>query len=258
MSDGVTRGILEAHRAGAVTSASMVANAPGFDGAVRAARTDPGLDLGLHFNLTIGPPLSPAASIPSLCDGRGRFLSLGALIRRSIRGGIDSEHVVRECRAQLERLRESGITATHLDAHRHAHLLPGVWAGVVTVARAAGVPLRVPLEPFSGGRVGAKLALRIAWRFAARAVPAPAPVLRVRGIGLLGGARFADRLIRILDRLPPGDTELVVHPGYADADLLAWDPYGVEREWELAALRSSKVLTRLAQGAFRLARFADL
>jgi predicted glycoside hydrolase/deacetylase ChbG (UPF0249 family) len=70
--------------------------------------------------------------------------------------------------------------------------------------------------------------------------------------------RFADAFLRVLDALPPGGTEIMVHPGYVDADLLRCDDYASERELELAALRSPQVLTRLGRGDVRLVRFADL
>lgn len=259
LSEGVTRGIVEAHQAGAVTSASIFANAPGFEGAVTAARSVPALDLGLHFNVTVGLPLSPPQSVRSLCDAEGRFLTLGALVRRSFRGGIRPEHVALECRAQLERVRAAGITVTHIDGHRHAHVLPGIWSGVVAVAREAGISMvRVPVEPLAGGRPAAKLAVRLTWWLGAGNAREPRPAPHFRGIGLLGASRLTERLLRLLDRLPLGDTEVMVHPGYVDDDLMRWDRYGAERECELLALRSPEVLSRLTQGGLRLARFADL
>jgi predicted glycoside hydrolase/deacetylase ChbG (UPF0249 family) len=259
LSDGVTRGILEAHRSGAVTAASMFANAPGLEGAVRGARETPSLDLGLHFNLTVGAPLIPAEKIPSLCGADGQFLPLRALAARAFRGRVDADQVARECLAQLDRLRAAGIPVTHIDGHRHVHVLPGVWRGVVGVARRSGLAaVRVPVEPAPGGRAGTKMVVTWAWRLGARGVPGPRGVDHFRGIGLLGSRRFADGLLRILDRVPPGDTEVMVHPGYVDADLLRWDRYGIGRERELAALRSPEVLTRFRRGDFRLIGFADL
>jgi predicted glycoside hydrolase/deacetylase ChbG (UPF0249 family) len=59
LSPGVNRGILEAHEKRIVTSTSLMANTPGFDDAVRLARSAPDLGVGFHFNLTYGVPLSP-------------------------------------------------------------------------------------------------------------------------------------------------------------------------------------------------------
>ncbi|HEX4561420.1 MAG TPA: ChbG/HpnK family deacetylase [Gemmatimonadales bacterium] len=258
LTEGVTRGILEAHRAGAVTAASMFANAPGFASALAAAHQAPALELGLHFNLTVGRPVARAGEVASLCDADGRFLPLGRLIRRTLAGRVDSGHVARECHAQLERLRSHGMAVTHLDSHRHVHVLPGIWPGVSAVGAQEGLALRVPVEPLAGGRASAKLAVRLAHWTAARLEKPARPARHFRGIGLLGTWRYAEALMRILDELPPGGTEIMVHPGYVDAELVEWDGYVQDRECELVALRSPQVLTRLTRGDFTLGRFGDL
>ena len=256
MSDGVTRGILEAHRAGAVNAASMFANTPGFAGAVTASGEAPGLELGLHFNVTIGAPVSAPSAVATLCDATGEFVSPGRLLARALAGRIEPEEVALECRAQLERLRANGIAVTHLDSHRHVHVLPGIWKGITAVGAAEGIPVRVPVEPPIGRRALAKLAIRGSWWISARRGLERGR--SCRGIGLLGGRHFPEALIRTLDALPPGGTEVVVHPGYADADLATWDSYTNGRECELLALRSPQVLARLTKGDLRLVRFADL
>ena len=70
---GGNRGILEAHRNGIVSSTTLLANGAAFAAAVAAARETPGLGIGVHLNLSEGPPVSPATSIPSLLDAQGRL-----------------------------------------------------------------------------------------------------------------------------------------------------------------------------------------
>ena len=152
LTEGVTRGILEAHEAGVVTSASMLVNTPGFDDAVRRVAGHPALSVGLHLNLTVGRPVADPATVASLLDsGTGQFLSLGRLIRRALSGRVVSEHVLRECEAQIGRLRASGVGVTHLDSHRHVHALPGLLQPIALATREAGVRvLRRPVEPLGG------------------------------------------------------------------------------------------------------------
>ena len=57
ISRGVNRGIVEAHRQGIVTSASLMPNLPSAEDALTRATTFPGLGLGLHLTLTAGAPL---------------------------------------------------------------------------------------------------------------------------------------------------------------------------------------------------------
>jgi hypothetical protein len=59
------RGILEAHRRGIVTSASLLVTGGSVASAVRAA-SEQGMQLGLHLNLSEGPPAAPQAQVASL------------------------------------------------------------------------------------------------------------------------------------------------------------------------------------------------
>lgn len=86
------------------------------------------LPIGLHFNLTSGSCVAPPYLIPELVDGSGKFrcgflkLFFMSLFRKdSLRhqAGI-------ELSAQLEKLDSLGLTVTHLDGHRHVHLIPGI------------------------------------------------------------------------------------------------------------------------------------
>ena len=241
---GVDRGILEAHAAGAVSSASMLPNLDDFEHAARLVREAPRLGVGLHFNIVLGRPLSAART---LVDPRtGAFRSLGALARRAFAGRIDPEDVHAECAMQLARLRDAGLVVTHIDSHRHAHCLPGVWSGVTRAAREARVGIvRVPLEPLAMNAVdlsatGKKLALAASLR-AARRGDGRSRRVGFAGISLQGGTRFARRLERFLLAPPAGVTELMVHPGYDDPALASLDPYRAARETELATLTSDPV-----------------
>ena len=238
---GVDRGILEAHDAGAVSSASMLVTLDDFEPAAGLARAAPSLGVGLHLDLVLGRPVTSARS---LIDPRtGAFRPLGALARRAFSRRIDPSDVEAECAAQIARLRRAGFAVTHLDSHRHAHCLPGVWPAVLRASREAGITaLRVPLESirmnaWDVAATAKKLALAASFRIASRGTPAPPP-MRFAGISLQGGANFAQRLRRFLLAPPPGRTELMVHPGYDDPELARLDPYRTARELELRELTS--------------------
>ena len=80
----------------------------------------------------------------------------------------------------------------------------------------------------------------------------------MRGLALRGTRTFATQLLRLLDHLPSGTIELVVHPGYADGGLVRWDVYTGGRERELAALLSPEVRDRITRGDFVLRHFGQL
>ncbi|HEV2672786.1 MAG TPA: ChbG/HpnK family deacetylase [Gemmatimonadales bacterium] len=258
----MNRGIFEAHAVGTVTSASLLANAPGLADAVARLRDAPTLPVGLHLNLTDGRPVARPHDVASLCDPRtAEFYRLPQLIGRALLGRIAPHHVVAECSAQLSRLRELGVSSGHIDSHRHVHALPVVWKAVMEVACRAGVrAVRIPQEssPRRSMRLTRALAavsLRAAWRLATNERTDDRRLRRADhfwGFGLLGAHDFQRRLLGILDQLEPGTTELMVHPGYVDRELAAWDSYTSPRERELAALCSREVRDRLARGDLRL------
>ena len=264
LSDGVTRGIVEAHEAGSVTSTSMLANGLDWESAVRFARATRTLDVGVHLNLVQGRPL---LRVPSLTDPRtGELLPLGALARRALTRRIDRDELAAELRAQIERVRQAGIAVTHLDSHRHTHVLPGIFPTVRLVAREAGIRvLRIPREPLTvnplrPGATARKLVLATSLRVSG-ALPldsALATTDHFRGVSLQGGAHFDRRLRRALDTLEPGSTELMVHPGHVDEALVAQDSYTRPRATELEVLTSPGVRERLARGDIELVSFAAL
>jgi predicted glycoside hydrolase/deacetylase ChbG (UPF0249 family) len=263
-SDGVTRGIIEAHAAGSVKSTSIMANGLDWENAVRLARATRTLGVGVHLNLVQGRPL---LRVPSLTDPRtGEFFPLGALVRRALAQRIDAEELAAETRAQIERVRGAGIVPTHLDSHRHAHAIPGILATVARVTSEAEIRvMRMPREPmrinaFDVGATARKTAIALALR-ASRSEALPPGLTTAdhfRGISLQGGNHFATRLGRTLDTLEPGSTELMVHPGHDDEALAAQDSYTWPRKIELAVLTSSETRARLGRGDIQLIHFGAL
>jgi len=262
---GVNRGIFEAHAAGTVSSASMLVTAPAFAEAAEHARRDaPRLGLGLHLNLVTGAPLS---SVPSLVDpGTGRFHPLETLVRRALAGQVDPAEVRRECEAQLAALASAGVTATHIDSHRHVHAMPGILAAVAAVAHDAAIPVvRRPLDrvslldPVASAKM---LVVHAAWRTALTGVaPAHRGLLarapHFRGIAMQGMPDIRDRLLATIDQLPIGSTEIMVHPGYDDDVLAAQDAFRAERAVDLKALCDPAVVARVQKGDVKLVSFRE-
>src|SRR5207237_717803 len=78
------------------------------------------------------------------------------------------------------------------------------------------------------------------------------------GVSLSGSSGFQAALLRFVDGLRPGTTELMVHPGYASAPLPGNDRYVAEREAELRALTSAAVYDRLAARGIVVTNFGAL
>jgi len=239
----------------------MMVAQPGWDDGVRAAKATPGLDVGLHFNVLVGAPL---AAVPSIMHVRsGRFLSLPALVRRALAGGVHAGEVEAECEAQLAAIRAAGIAPTHIDSHRHTHALPVIRGAVSRVAARHGLVLRTPLESpwwFPSDALGHvhRAVIAAAWAAAGATPPLPRRVDHFVGICLQGGTHFDQRLDLVLPRLAHGVTELMVHPGRTDDALRAIDGYTWQRELELEALTRRPLRRRLEGTGVALAGFRDL
>src|SRR5215831_20185736 len=113
LTDGVNRAVVRAHKEGVVTSASLMVNSPAFESAVELARQNPSLDIGLHLDLTNKP---------------------FALAVRPHKLNLE-----REVRAQIEKALGTGLHITHLDGHKHVHIIPAVWKVVHALASEYGI-----------------------------------------------------------------------------------------------------------------------
>jgi predicted glycoside hydrolase/deacetylase ChbG (UPF0249 family) len=268
VSEAVNAGILRAHRGGIVTAASIMACGGAFDHAARLAAQHPELDIGVHLTLVAARPLLKRES--SLTAAPGRFQpSAGAFFRRWAAGGIRREEAAAELAAQIERVRDAGLSPTHLDSHQHLHALPGLLGVVRDLARRHRIPfVRAPLErpvfdrPLGGRglkRLAGALGLALSWKAAAIVDGGWDGCAAPLFVGFREGGRLtAERLRAVIGRLRPGRVyELMCHPGLEppEPEIRRWGYRHVE---ELAALTSPAVRGELDRRGVRLCRFADL
>jgi predicted glycoside hydrolase/deacetylase ChbG (UPF0249 family) len=232
---GVNRGIVEAFRNGIVTSTSLLANGAAFAEAVELFRTIAGLGAGVHLNLSDGVPVAERETVTTLLNHEGEFAGgPESLLLRRARRGLLLDEVEREWDAQIQKVRGAGIEPTHLDGHKHVHMLPGLFEVALRLAKRHGVgAIRVSLEESSlrsalssggkqrGGVVmkqgvqarGLKLLAREAREEAGRAGIATADYFC--GIAQTGELT-REGVEQFLKSLPEGTTELMCHPGYVD------------------------------------------
>ena len=210
-----------------------MANGAAFDDAVAIAHQHPTLGVGCHIVLTDGIPLSPPETIPTLLgpDGRTFRPSLASFFLAALTGRIDPQDIAHEAQAQIARLQQNGIAPTHLDTHKHTHILPGVARPLLAVAEHLGIPaIRNPFEPAWSIALGKspllrRLQLGIIAHFRPRflALPQIRDGRIVTTDGTLGvsatGNLNTETLTKTLAAMPEGLWELVCHPGYNDRDL---------------------------------------
>ena len=256
MAPGVNRAIVRAHREGILSSTSLLANGAAFEEAVAAAQENPRLGVGVHLNLTQGRPLSEPRTLGALLNDVGEFVGRAEpLYFRMLLGQVEERAVEQEFRAQIERVRGTGIQPTHLDGHQHVHMWPPVFAITARLAAEFGLAgVRCSRERrvdfpelwrrnngFRGtilqqAGVGLGLAfLSVISRAALKraGVATPDYFYGVSATGFLN----RDTLGVILRDVPDGVSELMAHPGYVDAELKRVETRLVaQREGELDAL----------------------
>jgi hopanoid biosynthesis associated protein HpnK len=249
---GVNRAILELHRAGVLTSATLMARAGATGEAIELALATPSLGVGCHVVLADGEPALPRREIPSLVNARtGRFHpTLGTFLKRLLAGRIRPAEIEAEAGAQIALLQSKELALTHIDTHKHAHSFPAVLRPVLRAARAAGIrAVRNPFEPAWSVRVTpraswlrrAEVSLLRRFEPAFRRIVAEEGFATTEGaIGVLAtGTLDAATVSSLLRHLPPGTWELVTHPGYNDSDLAqAHTRLLASREIEREALAS--------------------
>ena len=270
--EGVNRGIAEAHRKGLVTSTSLLANGRAFESALQMARANPELGVGVHLNLSDGPPTATAGAVPGLLNSAGN-LEGGpeSLLLRIAGRSLPVEEVEREWDAQIRRVREAGIEPSHLDGHKHVQMLPGLFDVALRLAKKHRIrairvsheesKLRAALSSAGEQNTGVvlkqgvqarglKLLARDAREMADHAGVATTDYFC--GIAQTG-VLTREGVAQLLCGLPDGTTELMCHPGYADDELRRTSTRLQEsRQTELEILTDAEIRKLVASKGIRL------
>ncbi|MCK9197011.1 MAG: ChbG/HpnK family deacetylase [Syntrophales bacterium] len=240
------QGIAKAVAAGVVTSISVLVNGLAFDDALARlpAWQGRGVSVGLHVNLSEGYPVCKGLAV--LPDEHGCFRGKSSTHKLLMQKGNQEleREVAQEIEAQIGLLESKGIKIIHLDGHQHVHVFPVVIGAAVRAARRHGITwLRIPEETATVAIISDDSScpdhlpdrgkanydhvevLRREADIFSRLAAAARPFLKGSGIrttdhfrGLYLKSRLSfPRLEELLNDLPAGITELMVHPGRAPA-----------------------------------------
>ncbi len=259
LSHSVNEAVVRAHREGILTSASLMVNEAGFDEAVKLAKDNPGLGVGLHLTLLQGHSTLPADKIPGLVNSRGEFsnspvgVGMAYFFKRSLR-----EQLRAEIRAQFEKFRSTGLSLDHVNGHLHLHLHPVIFNILMADAETLGIrhfrftrDCLARSRRMSSGYLFYKVSHTIIYdRLSSRA----REPLRQRNIkhaditfGLLQDGRVDEEyILKLLPELPPGDSELYSHPSL--------DKF----KHEFDGLISPRVREQVQRLGIKLIRYQDL
>jgi len=273
MSVEVNEAVEEAHRSGVLTCASLVVTGDAVDDAIARARRMPDLGVGLHIALLHAPAALGKEQIAELMDENGRGFGREAWKTGSKIALFPNvrRQALAEIRAQFELFRKTGLALDHVDGHKHFHQHPWLLGALIALAPEYSIrAVRLPREQafrswWAAGQVG--LGRRLV------DVAAHWPLLRLmrrmlRSAGIAsndwffgkhdGGAVGRSWLLRLIEHLPTGVSEIGLHPASR-----SWPPpYGPPAHWrvteELAALIDPEVIVACRRPGLRLTKFSDL
>jgi len=259
LSPSVNEAVIRAHGEGILTTASLMVNEKGFDEAVRLAKKNPQLGVGLHLTLLMGYSALPPGKIPGLVNSRGEFnrQPVATGFRYFFRRGL-RDQLRAEIHAQFEKFHATGLSLDHVNGHLHLHLHPTVFRLLMEDADQLRIRhLRLTREPFwmdvplaKGDRLyrSTHAAIYFLLSWCAQSVLRRKKIRHTaRVFGLLQNTRVhEDYLLRLLPILPPGDSELYSHPSLD------------EFKHEFAALVSSRVKALVHKRGIKLIRYQDL
>jgi chitin disaccharide deacetylase len=266
MTPAVTRGIVEALDAGALSATSVMTTSRWWPGSVETLkRYRTRADIGLHLNLTMDRPLGP---MPKLAP-EGVLPPIGTYLRGK-GNGLPLDELDAEIGRQIDAFIELfGTAPDHIDGHQHVQALPAI--------------RRLILKNLDRRRLAGQLWLRDSTDQLVRILARGTTLKKALGLAWLGrgsagdmhhhgyatnegfagfsdfqaggdyGATFARYLVR------PGCRHLVMcHPGHVDDELRRLDPVVETREQELAFLLSPDFRTLLARKGAELVRLSTL
>lgn len=238
-SRAINHAIIDTHQEGILTSTTLMTNTPGFEHAIKLAKENPKLGVGVHLVLTFLKPLSQ--DVPSLVDEKGEFYRPDAY--RSGLAIVDEEELYKEWDAQIQKVLAAGIQPTHLDSHHHAHTFNERHFEVfIKLSEKYDLPIR--------GNFDKEHARPTTTYFE------PA----FDGVSMLEEKEQAEYLDLLVDKIEKNEsTEVMCHTGYIDEFLSKTSSLLEPRMHEVSILTDSEFVDKIRKSKeIKLATFSDL
>jgi len=269
LTKGVSRGIRDAYKEGIVTSTTALMNIPGATHEIELALEEtPGLQIGVHLNITTGKPIFPLEEIPSLVHPDGRFFSKSELMMNLER--IEIGELEKEWHAQIQQCLMNVSSISHIDSHIHAATWrDDFWSLYVDLATqfhcAARLPYSAPtsmVEQVKNTGMDPKLISIVfsnkdGQTMALHKAKVPCTDSLVSLVELTNWFS-PDPVIDMVKKLPDGVSEWFCHPGYSDGNLEKLSSYNKQRDFELSCLVNDSLLQAIKENNIELIGFIDI
>lgn len=290
VSENINQGIRLAAEHGSISAISAFTN---FKGSITAleeiSRQYPQIGIGVHLNINTGRPVSDPGQVPTLVNERGEFYPIEEFVIRLPQ--ISEDEVRIEMQAQVDLLIASGIRLDHLTSHFAVFSIYTPYFEMRNqLASEYGVPVRSPLSAGQkfpsvyannkSRKLVKKLKRKLAFRslstairlnkeFSLEEMMRKSIALDSLGIAhpfmmidCFYGDPTPENLIQIMENLPPGTSEIIVHLGNSGRGM-EFPPgldttYLRQRECELMCITSPYVQEYLNSLKIQMVSYTDL
>lgn len=257
---GANEAIADAHDRGILTTTSLMVNEPSAAAAVELAHRRPRLGVGLHLTLVFGHGGLSHEQVPHLVDEQGKLsYNAPAAGMRYFFHRAAREELHAEIAEQFRRFRETGLPLDHVNGHLHLHLHPVVADILLEHAREWGIRgFRWSRDLFwfswklGRGPLFYRVSHAVIFNLLSLRVKKRLERLGIRHtrrvFGLMQTSHVEKTyLLKLLDHLPSGDSEVYSHP--------STEP---KYQAEYQALIAPEVIRKLKNSSITPIRYSDL
>ncbi|MCB1144935.1 MAG: ChbG/HpnK family deacetylase [Leptospiraceae bacterium] len=257
----INEAIEDSFQNGILTSASVVVTGEAIEEAVKIAERNPNLGIGLHItlieekSLTIAPNLAPEGRFP---ENHNR-LAKDILLKK-----IPSIELENEIEAQILYAKKHFKNLTHIDSHRHLHMLPGIYSVVRRLMKKHELNkmryVRVPFFDYRKDQLFKNILSLVFHLLGFIRIGIETPDYFW---GFMESGNMNERkLMNLIEKLSEGVWEIGLHPGKSNHSLKEkyplWDNYYTyqfswEDEWK--ALMSDKISALIKNKNIELVNF---
>ena len=250
----ISRGIREAHLRGVVTSTTCMMNIPTTAADVTLALAEtPQLGMGVHLVLTMGRPIVTREAGSSITDENGNFFKYTPFIEHVPQ--MDMDEVKAEWQAQIEAfINVAGRKPTHIDSHHHSsYFAPQLFRSMLELAQEYDCAIRFPFTNDISSEVEEtfKHVPNLIGEFNPRR---PDTFL----VDFYDEQATHEELLRLINNLSEGTTEIMCHPGYVDEAFANESVYNFQRERELKILTDPTIKEAIETNGIKLITFAAI
>lgn len=267
LSKEINKGIIKAHKEGILTSTSICANGEEFNNAVEFSRENPTLDIGIHLILVGEKPLGEPNKIKSLVNNDGLFFSdIAEFTKRYFLGKINLEEVKYELSLQFKKVKEAGVSISHIDSHQHVHSLFGIQKIVQEFAKQYNIQFirttheKIKLYMFQNIRTVSRIIQLIVLNFISLKSVKNSKFSKIKYFTgfFTGGNLGKENLKNIIQNLPHEKVvEIMCHPGLGEKNS-KYSFWEYNHEVELSALINLEIRKLIDDRNIELTNFRKL